>query len=178
MCKHVRIAVELEFDRSRKQKHVEFQLGEPGLDQLGFLLINDGTTEGLVELFGVCTSRVSPEQHLSTSATTREMFLHEHPANLLASQFEQVLQNGQVPDGVWTDLLDQDRPLAGAVERPEGNESDEEGLGGQGPRERIRIKSKTAETAAQIEADEGVLTISGRETDHESWRLLSIDERK
>ena len=50
-----------------------------GLDQLGFLLINDGKTKAGSFLFGVCT--------------TREMFLHGvHSANLLSSQFEQVLQ--------------------------------------------------------------------------------------
>ena len=65
--------------------------------------------------------RAAPE-HIRP-ATTREMFLHEvHSANPLPSQLEQVLQNGQVPDGVWTDLLDQDRPPAEAVERLEGNE--------------------------------------------------------
>ena len=56
-------------------------------------------------------------------ATTRGMFLHEvHSANLLPNQCEQVSQNGQVPDGVWTDLLNQDGPLAEAVERPQGDE--------------------------------------------------------
>ena len=106
----------LELDRSRNRKHVEFQLGElvciwrfrqernsldhgvmeTGLDQFGFLLINDATTEGFVEIVWCVDNtslyRAAPE-HIRR-ATTRCIFLHEvHSANLLPSQFEQVLQN-------------------------------------------------------------------------------------
>ena len=79
----------------------------------------------------------------SRPATTREMFLHQvYSANLLPSQFEQVLQNRQVPDGVSTDLVDPDRPPAEAVERPEDTELNWEGRCEQDPRKRIQIKSK------------------------------------
>ena len=49
-------------------------------------------------------------------------------ANLLPSQFEQAFQDGRVPDGVWTAMLDKSAPLVEAIERQEGNELDEEGL--------------------------------------------------
>ena len=74
----------LELDRSRNRPHVEFQLDElvciwrvpkgknnqdhvgmeTGLDQLGFLPINDGRV-------GLSTKRVCIEQHLSTSDQRR-----------------------------------------------------------------------------------------------------------
>ena len=93
-------------------------------------------------------------------ATTREMFFQEvHSANLYPRKFGHVLQSGEVPDGVWTDLLDQEGPLADAVERPEGNELNEEGLGEQVPRKRIQIKAKTYETAPQTEPNEDLFTI-------------------
>ena len=50
-------------------------------------------------------------------------------ANLLPSQCEQVLQDGRVPDGVGTALLDKSAPPVEAIERQEGSELDEEGLG-------------------------------------------------
>ena len=68
------------------------------------------------------------------------------------------MQNEHVPDGVWIDVLDQDGPLAEKVERPEGNELNEEGPREQVPRKRIRIKSKTTDTAAQTETDEDVFS--------------------
>ena len=149
-CNWVHLCASGTFRRERSNRdHVGT---ETRLDQLEFLLINDGTTEGWVELFGVCTTRVCLEQHLS-----------------MLSQFEQVLQNGQVLGGVWTDLLDQDGPPAEAVERPERNELNEEGLGEQVPSERIRINSKATDTAAQIESDEDGFTIQ-EEKDHESRR--------
>ena len=85
--------------------------------------------DGLVELCGVFTTRHCTVQLLSIRpATKRETFLDEvSTANLLPSQFEQVLQDGRIPDGAWTDLLDQSVPSAEAVERPVGNELDEEG---------------------------------------------------
>ena len=93
--------------RSEKERNSLDHVGtETGLSQLGFLLINEGTTGRLVELFGECTTRVlyrAAPEHIRP-VTTREMFLHVvHSANLLPSQFEQVLQNGQVSGQTcWT----------------------------------------------------------------------------
>ena len=199
ICKHVRFAVSssllgVEIENTsnsnsanlcasgafRKERSSLDHVGtETGLDQLGFLLINDGTTEGLVELFGVCTTRVCVEQHLSTSDRndTRNVFFTRSTQQVRCpANFEQVLQHGQVQDGVWTDLFDQDGPLAEPVERPEGKELDKEGLGEQVQRKRIRIKSETAEAAAQIEPDEDVFAIQ-EEKDHESWRLLRRQQK-
>ena len=72
--------------------------------------------------------------------------------------------------------MGQDGPPAEAVERPEGKELDEEGLGEQVQRKRIRIKSETAESAAQIEPDEDVFTVQ-KEKDHESWRLFHRQQK-
>ena len=80
-----------------------------------------------------------------------------------------MLQDGRVPDGACTDLLDQGRPLAEAVERPKGNDLDEEGPGEQVPRKRIRIKAKTEKTDGVANPDEEVFTIQD-ERDHNSWR--------
>ena len=149
---------------------------ETGWDQLGFLLNNDGRLGRIVWcVHNTSLYRAAPE-HIRP-ATTREMFLHEvHSANPLPSQQEQVLQNGQVPDGVWTDLLDQDRPPAEAVERAEGNELNKDAPGEQVPRKRTRIKAKTYETAAQLEPDEVVFTIL-EEKNHESWQRLHQQQK-
>ena len=52
----------------------------------------------------------------------------------------------------------------------------EEGVGEQVPRKRIRIKAKTYETAAQIEPDEDVFTIQ-EEKDHEAWRQFHQQQK-
>ena len=80
-----------------------------------------------------------------------------------------MLQGGRVPDGAWTDLLNQRVPLAEAVERPAGNELEEEGPGDQVPRMPIRIKAKAQKTADPVNPDEEVFTIQD-ERDHNSWR--------
>ena len=111
-------------------------------------------TEDLVELFGASTTRVCVEQHLSTSDQRRHekcYFTRKNSANLLPSKFDQVLQNGQVPDDVWTDKCDQEGPPA-------------EGPGEQVPRKRIRVKSKTAGTAAHMEPSEDVFTAQEEES--------------
>ena len=50
------------------------------------------------------------------------------------------------PRGAWTDVLDQDRAPSEAMERPEGNDLEDEGPEGQ-------QTSKTFATSAEIEAD-------------------------
>ena len=81
---------------------------ELDLDQHEFLHTSEELMEDSVEVSGrVHTrfSRAAPE-HLRP-ATARETFLHDiNSANLLPSQFEQVLPQGHVVDGAWTDLLD------------------------------------------------------------------------
>ena len=81
---------------------------ETGLDQLGFLIIIDGTTESLVHnpsLYRACPH--------PTSDDTRDV-----PSRGTLSKFEQVLQSGQVPDGVWTGLLEQEgAPAEGETRR-------------------------------------------------------------
>ena len=110
-----------------------------------------------VELFGACTTRRSTEQHQSTSVQRqRATFVHEiSSANLLPSQFEQVLQQGHVPDRAWTNLLEQDGPPSEAVERPEGNDLEQS----EGDIE----KSNPTVTAAHIEQNESAFTIQGEE---------------
>ena len=63
-------------------------------------------------------------------AQKEHFYIHKvSAANLLPSQFEQMLQDGRVPDGVWTELLGQCAPLVEVIERQEEKELDEEGLG-------------------------------------------------
>ena len=71
-----------------------------------------------------------------------------------------LLQNGEVPDGVCTALLDQHRPLAEAVERPEENELNEDGL-------------------VIFESDEDVFTTQEghEEEDHESLRQFHRQQK-
>ena len=182
----------LELERSRRRKHTEFHLfelvyiwrvpkgkkksglggTETGSGQLEFLRISDEMTDGLAELCGVFTTRVlyraAPEHF--RPATKRETFLHDvSAANLLPSEFEQVLQDGRVPDGAWTDLLDQGTPHAEAVETPEGNVLDDEGPGDNVPRKRIRVEAKTVKMEGLDNPDEKVFTIR-EDKDHESWR--------
>ena len=70
---------------------------------------------------------MQPPEHIRL-ATKRETFRHEvGAANLLPSQSEQVLHDGCVPDGAWTNLLDQGAPLAEAETswtRYQGSESE------------------------------------------------------
>ena len=91
----------------------------------------------------------------------------------LRSQFEQVLQNGRVPDAALTDRLDQSAPPAEAVQRPQGNELDEEGPTDHVPRKQIRVEAKTE---GLDNPDEAVFTIR-EEKDHESWRQFSPTTR-
>ena len=64
-----------------------------------------------------------------TTAQKEHFYIHNvSAANLLPSQFAQVLQDGRVPDGVWTELLGQRAPPVEVIERQEGKELDEEGL--------------------------------------------------
>ena len=64
-----------------------------------------------------------------TTAQKEHFYIHKvSAANLLPSQFEQVLQDGLVPDGVGTALLDKSAPPVEVIERHEGKELDEEGL--------------------------------------------------
>ena len=65
-----------------------------------------------------------------TIAQKEHFYIHNvSAANLLPSQFEQVFQDGRVPDSVWTALLDKSATPVEAIDRHEGNELDEEGLG-------------------------------------------------
>ena len=53
-----------------------------------------------------------------TIAQKKHFYIHNvSAANLLPSQFEQVLQDGRVPDGVWTELLGQRAPTVEVIER-------------------------------------------------------------
>ena len=176
-----------ELDRSRNRTHFDFKwvnlcasgsfqrernnfdpVGTPtGLDQLQRRL--DGKLGRIV----CCVHNTSFQR----PSTTREMFLPEvHSANVLPSQFEQVLQHGQVPDGVWTDLLDRDNPPAEKMKRPERHALNEEGPG-----------EKNSEKATTIQIEEDPLCSSHRfrrrrvhdseEKDYESWRQLRRQQR-
>ena len=113
----------LRIERSRNRKHVELQLGAfvciwhvpKGKKQLGprwngnsvgpaRILAHQRRNDGRLGRIVWCVHNTSLSratlEHIRP-ATTREMFLHEvHSASLLLSQFEQVLQNGQVLGGV------------------------------------------------------------------------------
>ena len=95
---------------------------------------------------------------------------------MLPGQFEQVLQDERVPGGAWTDLLDQIAPPAEAIERPEGNELNEEGASDHVPWKGIRVKAKTVTTEGLDNTDEEVFTIH-EEKDHESWRQFHRQQR-
>ena len=88
-----------------------------------------------------------------------------------------MLQDGRFPVGAWTDLLDQSAPPVEAMERPEGNELDEEGSGDHVPRKRIRVKAKTVKTEGLDNPYEEVFTIH-EEKDHESWRFHRLQKLK
>ena len=76
---------------------------ETGLDQHEFMHTAE-LTDDSVELFGACTTRRCPEQHQSKSdQRQRQTRLHE--------------TNTHVPDGAWTDLLEQEGPPSEPVDQ-------------------------------------------------------------
>ena len=98
------------------------------------------------------------------------MFFHEvHSANLLPSQFGQLMAFGQTCWTKTSHLLKQWRG------QKETSWIGKVLVNNFSPKKRVRIKSKTAETAAQIEPED-VFTIQ-EEKDHESWRCNFIDNR-
>ena len=102
--------------RSGREEHVGTKTAS---EQLEPLHTSDETMDGFGRIVW-CVHNTSlncaAPEHIRP-ATERETFLHEVSAvNLLPSRFEQVLQDGRVPDGAWTDLLDQSAPPAEAVE--------------------------------------------------------------
>ena len=146
--------------RSRNRNHTEFHLGElvyfwrvlngqersgPRWNENWFgaarVLAHHPRVDGPIDRNVWCVHntlyRAAPE-HLRP-ATARETFIHDtNSGTLLPSQLEQVLQQGHVFDGAWTDLHDQDGPPSGAMERLGGNDLDDEGPEGQHPSQRMR----------------------------------------
>ena len=151
--------------RSERKESLDLDGMEPGSGQLDFFRTSDEMTDGLAQVCGVftITSLYRAALEHIRPATKRDTFLHEvSTANLLPGRFDEVLQDGRVPDGA-TDLLDQGAPPAAAVERPEGNELDEAGPSDRVPRKRLGVKAKTVKTEGLVNPDEGSVRDSSRE---------------
>ena len=173
----------LELDRRRNRKHVEFQLGvlvciwrvPKGKKELSCSSTKERREAGSNCL--VCA------HHEFVSRSTSDLRRHETcfftryiqqtwcPLNV--SSFCEMDKFLMAFGQTW---LDQDGPPAEAVERPDGNEFNDEGPGEQVPRKRTRIKSKATDTAPQIESDEDVFAIQ-EEQDHESWRPFHLQHK-
>ena len=87
------------------------------------------------------------------------------------SDQQQLLQHGHVPDGAWTDVLDQDGTPTEAMEKPERNDLDDEGAEGQTPAKRMRYRQKSnpTDTTAHVEHNESAFSIQD-EADHKVWQ--------
>ena len=85
-----------------------------------------------------------------------------------------MLQQRQVPEDVWTDLLGQENQPAEAMERPEGDNLDDEGPKRQGPAKPVtpHRKTRVEHNTNQNEQVDGLLTVR-EEKDHEMCRQFN-----
>ena len=86
-----------------------------GVDEHEIFHTNEELMDDAVDCLVCAQHDVLPSR--TRASPTSETILHEIDSfNLLPSHFEQVLQQGHVPDGAWTHLLDQDGPPSEAME--------------------------------------------------------------